>query len=212
MQNGRVIWNGPDAHGCGLAEAVRTTDPKLGDQTGFPPYLPLGAGSSAIGFARDDDCTTFPIDQKGAKRPATNCDAGRGPNTSPGHQPPKQAAQPSTRRTPRVPDPCTGRDLNNISDLRLTTSYDLCDGTQFQRLDGSGVGIQWIIDGGLLDAVDVWGWVRPTVEVCFPQAGKTFVPGRQHFSALGPAIELLPRWRLHLRAYHQRRHDCLDVA
>ena len=168
---GLIMWNGPTQNNpCGN---VTVADPQLGAQTGFPPYLPLGAGSSAIGKGIAAACAKYAIDQRGAPRPAANCDIGALQFYSTLSAVEGGGGTVIYSPTPRTPDPCTGRDLNSISDLRLAASYGLCDGTQFQRLDGSGVGIQWIIDGGLLDAVDVWGWVRPTVEVCFPQAGKT---------------------------------------
>ena len=167
QQRGVIIHNRAITNeGC---PASTSANPQLGGKSGRPAYLPLGESSPARGKGIAAQCALYPRDQRGAARPATNCDIGALQyieslgETGDIIYPP----------TPRVPDPCTGRDLNNISDLRITTSYDLCSGTQFQRLDPSGVGIQWIIDGGLLDAVDVWGWVRPTVEVCFPQAGKT---------------------------------------
>ena len=74
--------------------------------------------------------------------------------------------------TPKPPV-CSGADLNEGANLRLSASYGLCNGVQFQRVDRGGIGIGWVLEGGFVDAVDVWSWVQPTVEVCFPQAGKT---------------------------------------
>ncbi len=42
-----------------------------------------------------------------------------------------------------------------------------------------------------MDAVDVWGWVRPTATVCFPQAGSTLFINA---SATPQPIEQLPSW------------------
>ena len=169
LENGRVVWNGPDAHGCGLSEVVRTTDPKLGDQTGFPPHLPLGGGSSAIGFARDTDCETHQDRRQGrqAARDELRCGA-----RSSGlwlWQPRKASGSGPYVRPTDIP--CTGAWLNDRTGYRIRASYDICDGAQFERRDISAIGIQWIVDAGPLDVVDAWGWIRPTAEICFPQAG-----------------------------------------
>ena len=164
-QRGIIITNPAISNeGCPASTAAY---PQLGGQSGFPPYLPLGADSPARGAGIKAQCELYPVDQRGASRPASGCDIGAVQYVAPA-----DAGTIIYPPTPRVPDPCTGRDLMNISDLRLATSYGLCEGTHFQRVDEHGVGIKWVIDAGLLDAVDVWAWVRPTVEVCFPRAGK----------------------------------------
>ena len=66
---------------------------------------------------------------------------------------------------------CTGAWLNAHTNLRVRATYGLCSGVEFSRLDAGGIGIASVIQAGFLDAVDVWGWVRPTVEICFPQMG-----------------------------------------
>ena len=180
LLNGRVIWNGPDAHGCGLAEAVRTTDPKLGAQTGFPPYRPLGGGSSAIGFARDTDCATHPIDQKGDRRPATSCDAGAvmGPRAgaaakgSSSSRLSSDFVAPAESADADVPV-CTGELLNMTGSYKITVSYGLCSGIQFNQLQISAIGIGYVVEAGPLDALDVWGWVTSGVEVCFKRQAST---------------------------------------
>ena len=59
---------------------VTVANPRLGGQTGFPPYLPLGAGSGGeSGAGGDGVCGRYPIDQRGAARPDTKCDSGRSP-------------------------------------------------------------------------------------------------------------------------------------
>ena len=180
LENGRVVWNGPDAHGCGQADVVRTTDPKLGAQTGFPPYRPLGGGSSAIGFARDTDCETHPIDAKGDLRPATNCDAGavQSPRRgSPGGSDRASAAAeyvgPAAASADADVPVCTGELLNMTGSYRITVSYGLCAGAQFNQLQISAIGIGYVIEAGPLDAIDVWGWVTSGVEVCFKRQAST---------------------------------------
>ena len=44
-------------------------------------------------------------------------------------------------------------------------------GIQCQQIDARGVGIQSVIDAGLIQAVDVWGYVAPGVEVCMRGTG-----------------------------------------
>ena len=45
-------------------------------------------------------------------------------------------------------------------------------GIIFQRMTHHAVGIQSVIDRGVLDVVDVWGNANQYFEVCFPQAGR----------------------------------------
>ena len=47
-------------------------------------------------------------------------------------------------------------------------------GIQCQALDAAGVGIQALIDMGVIAAVDVWGYVEPGVEVCLRGRGQLF--------------------------------------
>ncbi len=169
-ERGIIMWNGPIQNNpCGT---VTVADPKLGAQTGAVPHFPLGAGSAAIGIGLDAQCALYPIDQAGAARPATGCDAGAVQYIAP----PAREIQVSGdggSGPPPTPIDCTGEWLNATTNLRLRASYSLCHGIQFQRVGAGGIGIQGVVNNGFLDAVDVWGWARPTIEVCFPQAGKT---------------------------------------
>ena len=45
-------------------------------------------------------------------------------------------------------------------------------GIVFQRMTHHAVGIQSVIDRGVLDVVDVWGNANQYFDVCFPQAGR----------------------------------------
>ena len=56
---------------------------------------------------------------------------------------------------------------------RITVSYGLCSGIQFNRLDFYAIGIGYVIEAGPLDAIDVWGWVTSGVEVCFRRQAST---------------------------------------
>ena len=71
---------------------------------------------------------------------------------------------------PSMPMPSTG-ELLLKTDLRLSAVDGLSSGIQFQRLDARGVGIQEVVDMGVLDAVDVWGNIGGGYEVCFPRQG-----------------------------------------
>ena len=61
--------------------------------------------------------------------------------------------------------------LRDGTGLYLSATHGLRSGVQFQRVGAAGVGIDSVIAMGILDAVDVWGWVEQGVEVCFPQRG-----------------------------------------
>ena len=76
----------------------------------------------------------------------------------------------ATKRKP-VYIPPTGVSLNK-TDLSVTAVHGLNSGIECQRVDNAGVGIQWVIDLGVLDAVDVWSFVGLGYEVCFPQSGR----------------------------------------
>ncbi len=69
-----------------------------------------------------------------------------------------------------LPTPSTGDRLLKTGIL-VNAVDGLNSGIQFQRLDASGIGIQAVIDMGLLNAVDVWGTIGVKYKVCFPQAG-----------------------------------------
>ena len=49
-------------------------------------------------------------------------------------------------------------------------TYGLGIGVHCQRLNGGSIGIQSIIDAGLIDAADIWGCAEQHIEVCFPQS------------------------------------------
>ena len=173
-ERGIIMWNGPTQNNpCGN---VTVADPRLGGQTGFPPYLPLGAGSAAIGKGIDSTCARYPTDQRGAARPDTRCDSGAVQYIS---SPSSTAAEsvstwvdPAESAAPE-PTACTGELLNNTGSYRITVSYGLCAGAQFNRLELSAIGIGYVIQAGPLDAIDVWGWVTSGVEVCFKRHAST---------------------------------------
>ena len=50
----------------------------------------------------------------------------------------------------------------------------IVNGTQCQQIGAAGIGIQEIIDAGFIDAVDLWGYLGPGVQVCFRGSGPLF--------------------------------------
>ena len=52
---------------------------------------------------------------------------------------------------------------------------DLTGHTECQRIGASGVGKADVIAAGIVDAVDVWSWVREDTEVCFQAKGAAMV-------------------------------------
>ena len=183
-ERGILTWNGPAIDECGTRTVA---NPQLGGQTGFPPHLPLGAGSAAIGAGLDAQCDNYPTDQRGVARPAANCDIGAVqyyalPDEGGGEDlgPPKtggvwvRSADGSWRyerpgeeqdRERRIV--CTGEALNESSAFKVSTTYGLCNGVQFNQLELSAIGIGYIVEAGPTAAVDVWGWVTAYVEVCW---------------------------------------------
>lgn len=90
----------------------------------------------------------------------------------------KGASRSSSRRssnqitaTPRY----TCVSLSSVeSGIVISSPHGLTNGIQCQRIDSSGIGIQDIIGGGFMDAVDVWGNVQRT-QICFAHPGGSFV-------------------------------------
>lgn len=70
--------------------------------------------------------------------------------------------------TPTSPPPVyTGEELVKRG-FQISATHGLRSGVQFQRLDSRGIGISAVIEAGLIDAVDVWGYAEQMIEVCFP--------------------------------------------
>ena len=97
---------------------------------------------------------------------------------------PKKTPRPSATARPLA---TTCIDLNQATGIVVHATYGLASGVQCQRLDGGGIGVQAIVDGGFIDAVDIWGYVEQGVEVCFPQAGELlFLDARTMPRAVAP--------------------------
>ena len=155
---------------------------------GARPYHELLAGSPALEAANPAYCnividprTGIPIDQTGAPRPqpaGSRCDIGAYESGVRAPQPPPRpkngngsgssssSQSPTATPTP-YPQAHSGEWLLRQG-YGLAASHGLRSGVQFRRLGAAGVGIDWVIDLGFLDALDVWGFVEQGVEVCFP--------------------------------------------
>ena len=147
---GNLIENPGD---CGAGDALRA-DPLLGSLTGSPGYYPLLAGSPAIDAASSAYCTRK--DQRGQARRITDCDIGAYEWSSGLVYAPKPPVRSIIALLPEI----------EVSDL---TGF-----TEAQRIDAEGVGIQSVIDRGIVDAVDVWGFMGAGTRVCFLASGGRF--------------------------------------
>ena len=58
-----------------------------------------------------------------------------------------------------------------LGSVKVTAELGLNSGIIFERYDHYAVGVQSVVDRGILDVVDVWGQTSQNYEVCFPQAG-----------------------------------------
>ena len=185
---GNLTWNGPETDNCGT---VVVANPQLGALTGSPPFLPLGAGSAARGINNSGHatgCANQPIDQRGAARPATDCDIGAvqffvppaDDDSAADLGPPKTGGRwvqyadgswhyvrPGEDNADKTRPVCTGEALNESSLFKVSTNYGLCTGVQFNQLELSAIGIGYVVEAGPLAAIDVWGWVTSHVEVCY---------------------------------------------
>ena len=55
--------------------------------------------------------------------------------------------------------------------VQVAAEMGLGSGIHFKRLTVANVGIQSVVDRGVLDVVDVWGYANQNFEVCFAQSG-----------------------------------------
>ncbi len=153
---------------------VLTADPLLGSLTGSPGYYPLLAGSPAINAASSEHC--LPEDQRGEPRLRTACDIGAYGVPVPVVEPP-----PVVEEEDGEDDACLGCPPSKQPFVRTTIALlpeievsDLTGFTEAQRIDADGVGIQSVIDRGIVDAVDVWGFMGAGTRVCFLASGSSF--------------------------------------
>ncbi len=68
----------------------------------------------------------------------------------------------------------TGEVLN-AQGFKVSATYGLRSGIQFEQREASAVGVQSVIDAGFIDAVDVWGYANQDAEVCLPYTSGVLV-------------------------------------
>ena len=100
-----------------------------------------------------------------------------------------------------TPQPTQGfyQSLNNLTPGIEVNNWAM--GTQGRRVGALGVGNQAIIDQGLLDAIDMWGYIPPGTEVCFAQFGRLLL--------LDAAYS--PRREMPLAAYQRDGMTCATI-
>ena len=150
------------ARAGGVAEATQICNANNGRSDNIPGYRQLTAhsfyqcraGNGGVPIYEGDD------DDGGSSSGSSSSSKRRGSSNSD-----KQ------RYRKVVPvGPPTG-ELIKAFGIKVEATLGLHSGIQFQRRDAAAVGIQSVIDMGVLDVVDVWGTIGGTYEVCFPQAG-----------------------------------------
>ena len=52
----------------------------------------------------------------------------------------------------------------------ISAAHGLRSGVQCQAVSAAGIGIAWVLEAGVLAAVDIWGYADQTVKVCFPSS------------------------------------------
>jgi hypothetical protein len=52
-----------------------------------------------------------------------------------------------------------------------TVTLNPGSGAECQKVGAAGIGNQSLVDGGFIDAVDIWSYVGPGVQICFPHIG-----------------------------------------
>ncbi len=113
----------------------------------------------------------------------------------------KRQASNSSRQTAPTPQATQGfyQTLNTLPPGIEVNNW--VEGAQGQRVDAQGVGNQAIIDQGLLDAIDMWGYITPGIEVCFAQHGRMML--------LDAAYS--PRQAIPLAAYQRDGMTCASI-
>ncbi len=171
-----------------------------------------GAAAIYVGFANTfggapslnlEGCVTLegnsPADVVDGGSYLTDSSSGSCP-TDPTVKPPRPVAKDDDKPKKKSVIQENARDLTREEEIHTCPMLepqifvtDLTGSTQCQRLDVLGLGRAELVAAGLIDAVDVWGWVAPDTPVCFQDSGPVIV-----FldAAYAPrAAELLPVFR-----------------
>ncbi len=156
---------------CGAGDL--NADPMLGSLTGSPPYYPLLIGSPAVDAADQTTCDALSpkVDQRGVARPVgTACDIGAFEGAVEPPPPPVEGEEECVG-CPPPKGPFVRTTIALLPEIEVS---DLTGFTEAQRIDAEGVGIQSVIDRGIVDAVDVWGFMGAGTRVCFLASGGSF--------------------------------------
>lgn len=101
-----------------------------------------------------------------------------------------------------MPPTFTCESLSNAdSGIKISSTSDLGTNTQCQRIGAAGIGVASVIEGGIVDAVDVWGTVQ-RVQICF---------SHQQGSFLFLDAATSPRTLSQLEAYLSMGMICTDI-
>ncbi len=129
------------------------------------------SNTSAIRFFGTNTFTTNSNDIYDPHNVITGC-PGCPPNPAPVVESGSGSSSTEEKSEKSGPPPVnTGAILMQRSGIHVSATYGLTSGANFQRADAVAVADARVIAMGLLDAVDVWGYVEQGVEVCFPQVG-----------------------------------------
>lgn len=153
-------------------------DPALLLLEGSPAYYLPSAGSPVIDAASADHCLAN--DQRGISRDAATCDIGAAeyepgvfsfqiqsalaaltPGSGGGGEGRSPAEEAETLPTP-VPSNCPGLPGH----IRIT-GFDNGSNINCTHLDYSGLHNQTLVNGGAIQAVDVFGWISGSISACF---------------------------------------------
>ena len=168
---------------CGTAS---NANPRLPARpTGSVPYFALPDGSPAIDAAPDCSALTTE-DQRGFSRPypeGGRCDAGAFEWRPPAQDDDDDDDDDEDEDEDEESGSRFRQRSAPIATIPPSTCLSLPAGiqvsgiaraTQCRQLDESGIGSADVIGPGLVDAVDVYGWVLPNTQVCFAVPGGSF--------------------------------------
>ena len=172
---------------------AQSGDPKLGSlvtPASGSAWYPLKSGSPALSNGDDYFCSQYQRDQRNSPRQASNCHIGavealeaanvagssgtnisdsssRGSSSAPTRTPAPASQDSSVQQTPAAYT--LQQQGYQISPIGAATS-----GVQMRQVGAEAVGIQWLLDLGFLDAIEVYGNVDQSLEICFPQVGSVY--------------------------------------
>jgi len=92
---------------------------------------------------------------------------------------------PAPTAAPPGPSGPVSAPVSQVAGPALPTAFSTCENslpssirisgwntsTQCQQISGGGIGIAAVLERGVIDAVDVWGWIENGIEVCLRGQG-----------------------------------------